>query len=100
MARIIYIRNPSRSHKLLPLLEGTSVTPVENWHDVISLKRVQDTSTAVIVDNFGRWGAFGVAASALLRAPLAVRLRGEYFREEYERNRSSLGSSSVVTLLG
>ncbi|MGB3680996.1 MAG: glycosyltransferase family 4 protein [Rubrobacteraceae bacterium] len=85
VTRAIYVRNPSRAHKVLPLLEGIPVELIKSWRDLLNLKRAPDVGTVVLVDNFGRWGVLGVLAAFSLRAPLAIRLRGEYFREERER---------------
>ena len=82
--RVVYMHSPSRkSGKLLPLLEGLPVVSVRNCRDLLSLQPVP--GDVVILDQFGRWALFGLVASLFLRAPLVVRLRGEFFREERER---------------
>lgn len=82
--RVVYMHSPSRkSGKLLPLLEGLPVFSVRGWRDLIRLRPVP--GDVVILDQFGRWALFGLVASLFLRAPLVVRLRGEFFREERER---------------
>lgn len=84
--QIVYVHNPSRGHKLLPLLEGLTPTSLGTWRDLVSLVRSGDTKPrVVIIDTFGRWGAFGLFASFVLRSPLVIRLRGEFFREAWER---------------
>lgn len=82
--RIIYMHSPSRkSRKLLPLLEGLPVVSVRGFRDLLRLR--PSSNDVVIMDQFGRWALFGLAASVFLRAPLVIRLRGEFFREERER---------------
>lgn len=83
--KIVYVNNPTRAHKILPLLEGLSVTTVKGFGDLRRLRRGSGARGAVLIDTFGRLAVMGLAASALLGAPLIVRLRGEFFREERER---------------
>ena len=82
---VVYVNNPTRAHKVLPLLEGLPVTVVKRFGDLLRLKRDHGARNVVLIDTFGRPGMMGLAASVLLRAPLIVRLRGEFFKEERER---------------
>ena len=82
---VVYVNNPTRAHKILPLLEGLPVTVVKGLGDVARLRRDRGTRSIVLIDSFGRPGVMGLAASVLLGAPLVVRLRGEFFKEERER---------------
>lgn len=91
MGKIVYINNPSRAHKLLPLLEGIPVQVIKSWRDLFALRRAVEPNTMVLIDNLGRFGVLGFGLSILLRAPLVVRLRGEFFREERERVEARLG---------
>ena len=88
---IVYIHNPKRAHKLLPLLEDFSVVSVEGWRDLLGLVRNRGTGDAVVVDGMRSRALRSVAASVLLGAPLVIRLRGEYFREERERTAAQTG---------
>ena len=88
---IVYIHNPKRAHKLLPLLEDFSVVSVKGWRDLLGLVRDRGTQTAVVVDGMRSRALRSVAASVLMRAPLVIRLRGEYFREERERTAAQTG---------
>ncbi|MBA4116275.1 MAG: glycosyltransferase family 4 protein [Rubrobacter sp.] len=90
--RVVYMHSPSRkSGKLLPLLEGLTVVSVRGWRDLLRLRPAPDD--VVVMDQFGRWALFGLVASVFLRAPLVIRLRGEFFREERERADARPGAS-------
>lgn len=82
---VVYVNNPTRAHKILPLLEGLPVTVVKGLGNLLRLWSARGARNVVFIDTFGRPGATGLAASALLGAPLIVRLRGEFFKEERER---------------
>ncbi len=81
----MYMHNPRRAHKILPLLEGLVVDQVRGWEDLLRLKRSPGLPTVVVTDGFRSRALLGIISSFLLGAPLAIRLRGEYFREERER---------------
>ncbi len=100
-ATIVYMHNPSRAHKLLPLLEEWNVLSVSTLWGLLTVKgQVANASNVlVMIDNFGLRGLIGVALAALLKLPLAVRLRGEVFREVGERfgaNRNIKGWASYL----
>ena len=61
------------------------MTLVKGWRNLSQIKRTPDVDTVVLVDSFGRAGMLGVLLAAILRAPLVVRLRGDFFREWPER---------------
>lgn len=85
---IVLVRNPNRAHKLLCLLEGRVVVQVETLGDLVRVFRTHNGPIGlVLIDSFGRWGGIGLLGSMILRAPLVVRLRGEFFREVRERGR-------------
>ena len=100
MVEVFYISNPSRAHKLLPLLEGRPVTALKGWRDLRLLKRSRNRKVVVMIDSLGRFGIIGFTASLLLRAPLIIRLRGEFFREEHERFKARSGSLRWVRYWG
>ncbi len=77
--------NPRRAHKILPLLEEFVVDRVRGWKDLLRLKRSPGLPTVVVTDGFRSRALFGIISSLLLGAPLVIRLRGEYFREERQR---------------
>lgn len=91
MGKIFYINNPSRAHKLLPLLEGIPLQVIERWEDLLALRRAAKPGNIILIDSLGRFGVIGFCLSLLLRAPLVVRLRGDFFREERERARARTG---------
>ena len=84
MKKIVYIYNPSRAHKILPLLEEWQVFLLKNWQDMWKLLIKPNEITMVIVDSFGRWSILALITSIGLKVPLIVRLRGEVFREAHE----------------
>ena len=86
---VVYVRNPLRAHKIIPLLEDFDVHQVEGMWDIWNLRGALRERCVVLVDGFGRFGALGIAASAILQAPLVVRLRGDFFREARDRQTRS-----------
>ncbi len=82
--RILCVAGPRRIHKLLPLLDGFDVDLVSERDGAAALLRPRTRPDLVMLDTFGRWAALALAWSWLCRAPLVVRLRGEYFRERRE----------------
>lgn len=83
---IIYIYNPSRYYKVVPLLENFSVAFLKNWQDILSINISDFKGNAVIIDSFGRLGILGLITSFCFNLPLIIRLRGDFFRESRERN--------------
>lgn len=89
-----------RLHKLLPLLEDFPVTIVEKLSDLFKLKWSKDDRTVVMIDSFARWGVYGIVTALFLKASLAVRLRGEFFREQRERLEARSGILRWVQYYG
>lgn len=93
--RVVYVGAPGRAHKMLPLLEGTDLVVLKSWRDLFSLRG--GVGTLVLIDSFGRFGIYGIAASMILRSPLVIRLRGNTIRAEYERARARSGTFSRLS---
>lgn len=100
MGKIFYINNPSRAHKLLSLLEGMPLQVIESWSDLFTLRRAAKSGNVILIDSLGRFGVLGFCLSVLLKAPLVVRLRGDFFREERERAEARVGWFRWVRYLG
>jgi glycosyltransferase involved in cell wall biosynthesis len=86
--RVIYIKNPSRAHKLVPLLSVAEVAEVRSLKEALVLPRVTEKNSVVMIDSYGRYAMIGMLTSLFMSVPLVVRLRGEYFREQQERAQS------------
>lgn len=84
--RIVFVHTPGRAANVLALLEGMDVAPVRSLRGLLALPRRPENGTVVMTDSFGRFGLLAVFASLVMRAPLVVRLRGDYFRAEEERS--------------
>lgn len=81
MPAIFYIWNPSRAHKLMPLLDGYHVIPIKRIGDVVRAAVKRRRGLCVMVDSFGRFGLLGLLLSWLNGMPLVLRLRGDHYRE-------------------
>ena len=92
---IIYIHNASRAHKILPLIEGSNVLVVKGWADLIGIWNLPPDNAVVLIDSFGNYAIKGLILSIVLHAPLVLRIRGEFFREEKEKrkNKSFFGKA-------
>lgn len=78
--KIFYV-NSNRAHKLLPLLSDQDYGVIYNFKDVLRIFRKRIKPLFVLIDSFGRIGFLGLIASMLLRSPLVIRLRGDFFEE-------------------
>lgn len=83
--KLVYINNPTRAEKLLVLLNEVGFEKVSSLRDIWRLRGERDQLGAVVLDTFGRFGLLGLSASWFLSLPLVCRLRGEFFREEWEQ---------------
>ncbi len=84
MKNIIYIQNPSRAHKILPLLEGAKILVFERMTQFFQVRQYSGDHAVVLIDSFGRYAIKGLLISLVYHLPLIVRLRGNYFKERKE----------------
>ena len=96
MCKILYIFNGSRAHKILPLLEDANVGIVRGFFDVVKLLFDKTDYRIVLIDGFGRYGIKGYLSSLITNTPLAVRIRGSIFKEQYEMNFTRKWTGSYV----
>lgn len=82
--KLLYIYNSGRPQKILSLLGDIDVLVINSFWELKDYKRFQGAD-GVLIDSFGSYAVRGLLASFLLRIPLLVRLKGEFFREEKER---------------
>jgi glycosyltransferase involved in cell wall biosynthesis len=92
MKKIIYVQNPRCAHEILPLLDRDFSYKVHKVKDILILIKKSKEYGAVIIDSFGRFGILALLVSFLLRIPLIIRLRGEFFREQLERTKTQTGT--------
>lgn len=79
---VFVVVNPKRFHKLLPLLADFECHRVNGYLNVLRYIRLNNSSNnVVLVDTFGRWGLLALFTSFCLRAPLILRLRGDFHSE-------------------
>ncbi len=84
MKKIIYVNNPRRAHKILPLLVGMDVLVIKDWAGFLHVRKFKDGDCAVLIDSFGSFGVKGMMLALVFGLPLVVRLRGDFFRERRE----------------